>query len=201
MKVAAQLYDFIFAAPSNKEEDSAIINAADEAGNAYFGLALELQQAEHTKQNSAEVGYKNEYLDSTKWKVDFNGNSLDFYAGENPLATFPALAAASKGLGYLSIKCDPDGVFRRVPLLVRYEDAFYPSFPFRAICDYLIVPPEKIIVDAGKTITLKNVKRPVESKGHDIVIPIDSHGNMRINFIGPWERMKHYNFSEVLRAS
>ena len=201
MKAGAQLYDFIFAAPSNKEEDSAIINATSEAGNVYFGLAFELRRAGHSKRKDNEVANKSKYLDSTKWKIGLKGSPSDFYYGENPLITFPALAIVSKGLGYLSIKIDSDGVFRRIPLLVRYEEAFYPSFPFRAICDYLSVPPEKIIIDSGRTVTLKDAKRPGEPEGHDIVIPIDYNGNMRINFIGPWERMKHYNFSDVLRAS
>src|SRR5262245_65184043 len=39
--VAAQAYDFIFAAPlKNVEEDQTFIDATREAGNVYFGLAL-----------------------------------------------------------------------------------------------------------------------------------------------------------------
>ncbi len=201
MKAAAQLYDFIFAARSNDTEDNAFIDSTSKAGNTYFGLAFELVTNESIKQKSDRTAKKINYLDHTKWNIVSKRDPVDFYIGINPLPTFEALASVSKGLGYLSIKCDPDGVFRRVPLLVRYEDAYYPSFPFRLICDYLGVPPEKIIIDAGTSITLKGAKRPGESAGHDIVIPIDRYGNMRINFIGPWERMKHYNFIDVLRAS
>jgi len=104
-------------------------------------------------------------------------------------------------LGYLNLKFDRDGVFRRVPLLVRYEGAFYPSFAFRAVCDYLGVSPERIIVRPGKSIKLIDAKRPQEKSGHDIDIPIDHSGSMVVNFIGSWDRMKHYNFVDVLRAS
>jgi adenylate cyclase len=104
-------------------------------------------------------------------------------------------------LGYLSLKADRDGVFRRLPLLVRYKDAFYPSYAFRAICDYLDVSPESIVVEPGKTITLKNAKRPRGAEDRSIVIPIDRYGNMVINFIGPWDRMKHYNFADIFHAS
>ena len=41
------------------------------------------------------------------------------YVGENPLTTYAELANASRGLGSLSVKFDPDGVLRHVPLLVR----------------------------------------------------------------------------------
>ena len=43
MGVAAQAYDFIFAAPlKNVEEDQAFIDATQKAGNVYFGLAMTL---------------------------------------------------------------------------------------------------------------------------------------------------------------
>lgn len=129
------------------------------------------------------------------------GDLSRLYHGSEPLITFSALAAVSRGLGYLSLKPDQDGVYRRLPLLVRYKGSFYPSFSFRAICDYLSVPSEKIIVRPGKSITLKDARKPGKTIGHDIVIPIDRYGNMVINFAGPWERMTHYNFSDVFFAS
>jgi adenylate cyclase len=201
MNVSAQLYDFIFAARSNDKEDGALIEATKKAGNVYYGLAFELLRQEE-KQLTLPGNPKDiEYLDLTKWHLVVKGDSKGFYIGANPLITFSALASVSKGLGYLSLEFDRDGVFRRMPLIVHYKDAFYPSFSFRAICDYLGVPPEKIVVRPGKSITLKDAKRPGKATAHDIIIPIDRWGNMVINFVGPWERMKHYNFADVLRAS
>ncbi|MBF8248034.1 MAG: adenylate/guanylate cyclase, partial [Bacteroidetes bacterium] len=52
----------------------------------------------------------------------------------------------------------------------------------------------------GKNITLKNAKRP-GGPPHDIVIPIDRHGNIVINYIGSWERMRHIDFATVLTLS
>ena len=37
------------------------------------------------------------------------------------------MPAASHQLGHVSVAVDPDGVVRRVPLLLRYEDRIYPS--------------------------------------------------------------------------
>jgi len=201
MNVSAQLYDFIFAARSNDEEDSALIDAAKKAGNVYFGLAFELLKERKLKLNQSKDTKELLYLNKTKWQVAVKKDPTAFYVGANPLITFPALASASHGLGYLSLKFDPDGVFRRLPLLVRYRGAYYPSFAFRAICDYLKVSPENIVIKPGENITLKEAKRNRDTTANDIVIPIDRYGNMLINFIGPWERMKHYNFADILLAS
>ncbi|MBW1803435.1 MAG: CHASE2 domain-containing protein, partial [Deltaproteobacteria bacterium] len=153
--------------------------------------------------NKEDAGRKDviEYLEHTKWRVDHEGELDRFYVGRDPLVTFTALAKATKGLGSLSVKMDRDGVLRRIPLLVRYGDGFYPTLAFRVICDYLGVGPEDMHIHPGKQILLKGATRPGKSQGHDIAVPIDRHGNMIINFAGPWGRMDHYDFAHILAAS
>jgi adenylate cyclase len=197
MGVSAQLYDFIFAAPLNEERDKALIAATAEAGNAYYGLAFELIREQPSTRKAAAGTSNFPYLDRTKWSVAVEGSPSQFYLGINPFPTFEGLAGAAKGLGSLSVEFDQDGVLRRVPLLVRYGGAFYPILPFRVICDYLGVSPDKITVKPGRHIVLQGAKKRVG----DIAIPIDRHGNMIVNYIGPWERMDHYNFSDIFLAS
>ena len=201
MNTSAILCDTIFAAKKGDEKDDALIEASARAGNVYFGLAFELASNEDSRQQYAKDSKRELYLRRNKWQVTVKGDPRHFYTGTKPVATFPVLASASRGLGYLSVKFDRDGVFRRLPLLVRYDGAYYPSFSFMAICDYLGVPPEKITIRPGRSITLKDALRPGEKEPHDIIIPIDRFGHMLINFIGPWERMKHYNFADILLAS
>jgi adenylate cyclase len=200
MRTATQIYDVIFAARTNEKDDQSLIDATTEAANVYFGMAFMLAEGEYVNGESPPDEETAAYLEGTKWKVEVEGDASSLYKGVRPLLTFPSLASSAKGSGFLSIKADSDGVFRRVPLLVRYEDAFYPSIPFRAACDYLGVPPEKILVKPGSAIILKDVGKPSEAP-RDISIPVDSHGNMRINFIGTWGSMKHYSFVDIYRAS
>jgi adenylate cyclase len=201
MDADAILYDYIFAARSSAREDINLIKTVRDSGNVYVGLALELSsdpsrgQAENLPADAGIV------LDETKWSIISEKGPGSLYYGINPLPTFRELAKAAKGMGYLSLTSDRDGVYRRLPLLVRYQDAFYPSLAFRAACDYLNVTPDRIIVRPGKTITLKDVQKPGAPGPGDIVIPIDDRGRMLINYIGPWERMKHYNFVDVYLAS
>jgi adenylate cyclase len=201
MQVSVQVYDFIFAARLDEVDDGALITATKEAGNVYIGLAFELWQKAQLRERRTKPQDTIPYLDRTKWHVKVKGNTEAFYIGMNPLSTFSDLASAARGLGSLSINFDRDGVLRRVPLVVRYEGDFYPILPFRVICDYLQVPPEKIIVKPGKNITLQDARKPGEKASQDIVIPIDQQGNMIVNYIGPWGRMDHYNFADILLAS
>jgi len=201
MGVSAQLVDFIFAAPSSEPDDRALKEATEAAGSVYYGMAFELNEADNIQTPRFRSDADKQYLDATAWQIKVIDGSKFMYVGTNPLITFPTFSEAAKGTGFISIKSDPDGVFRRIPLLIRYENGFYPSFPFRALCDYLQVPPEKIVLNPGKSIVLKDAVKPYGDEGHDIVIPIDRSGNMIINFIGPWGSMKHYSFAKVFETT
>ena len=197
--VALQIWDYIFSAPMNAEEDSILMACSRSAGNVYFGMGFALKdEPPKLRQNLPESS--REYLSQTKWHVHVDGDISTMYVALKPNITFPRLAASARGLGSISLQFDQDGVFRRAPLLVRYEDGFYPSFAFRAICDYLQVPPTSIIVHPGKNLILKNAHRP-NSPSHDIVIPIDERCNMIVNFVGPWERIVNYDFATIYRTS
>ena len=201
MGVSAQVFDFIFASRKSEKNDRELIDMVKEAGNVYFGAAFELMENGRGPHEQPDNSGNLTYLDKTKWNVAIEGDPSSLYIGAIPLTTFPELASASRGLGSLSVKFDRDGVLRRVPLLVRYKDSFYPLLSFHVICNYLNVSPEKILVRPGKHIILGDAKRPGDEKPHDIEIPIDKKGNLIINYIGPWEHMDHYNFADVYLAS
>src|SRR5215470_13956969 len=202
MDVAAQAYDFIFAAPSkNVEEDQAFIDATREAGNVYFGLAMTLGNKERPARQQPARAEDKRYVEQTAWSLTVQGDPSGLYIGTDPVSTFYDLARAARGLGFLSSTADHDGILRRLPLVVRYNGAFYPSLAFRVICDYLHVPPANILVTSGRHIILRGAQRPGTGSPHDIVIPIDRHANMIINYIGAWERFQHYSLERILSAA
>jgi adenylate cyclase len=197
--VAVQIYDYIFSAPQDSAEDAFFMACNWHAGNAYFGMGFALKD-EPPKQRPPKPAAIWKYLSHTKWHVQVEGDVSTMYVAANPNITFPELASSARGLGSLALPFDQDGVYRRAPLLLRYEDGFYPSFAFIAICDYLQVPPEHILVRPGKSITLKDAHRPGVPP-HDVVIPVDERCNIIVNFVGPWSRITNYDFALIYRAS
>ena len=185
MRVSAMVFDFIFAGRLTKGDDDAFIRETKAAGNVYFGMAFELGNGDQAQVSQPIPAKTLSYLDRTKWNVTVSGNPETLHVGSNPVITFYDLASVSRGLGSLSVKFDPDGVLRRVPLLVRYQNGYYPLLPLRVTCDYLGVPPKKIILHPGKHIILRDAKKPGQETARDIVIPIDQYGNMIVNFMGP----------------
>jgi len=201
MGVSAQAYDFIFAAKKDEKADAALVMAAREAGNAYFGMAFELLGKNIKVPGQGDKFDTTGVMHQTGWTVTLRGDAAKIYWGQEPRLTYAELASASRGLGSLSVNFDPDGVLRRVPLLVRYRNSFFPLLPLRVVCDYLKVDPAQIVFEPGKYIILKNAVRPGLDSPRDIFIPVDRRGNLIINYIGPWGTMDHYNFSDILLAS
>ena len=135
------------------------------------------------------------------WKSVAKADLENFYIGINPQTPSAGLSLTPKGLGYLNLPPDLDGILRRVPLLVQHRGALYPSIAFRTVCNYLGVTADNVIVKPGKSILLKNAKLTEDLPPIDIDIPIDKKGAMIINYTGAWQRTKHYGYSEIFQAS
>ena len=176
--VSSQLVDVVLAEKIGEEEDRPLLEATLSAGNVYYGLSFGSESEHRTIGRESSHIDTVRYMDQTKWPVILKGNPGGFVVGADPQITYPSLATASRGLGFINLKPDLDGILRRVPLLVRYRGAFFPSLAFRAVCDRLKVSPENILVQPGKSITLR---LPDDLAARAIVIPIDENGNMLID--------------------
>jgi adenylate cyclase len=205
MKTALQIWDFILPAKTNRAEDSAFVESVAAAGNAYFGLGFNITGQSLSSQTAARVTRVADYLASTTWNIRVDGNADDLPLAHQAKTTFYDLAAASRGLGFLNVDFDRDGVYRRAHLLFRYGNGFYPSFAFRAACDYFGVSPDRVVLKPGKNVTLRDARR-LGGTPRDIIIPIDRTGAMVVNYIGPLKTgdnttsMLHYDFADILRA-
>ena len=208
MGVAAQMVDFIFEEMVSQEEDRPLISATKAAGNVYFGLTFDSlkkrpgdREERFGERNDLPETEDNRNPSSLNWPVVSKGGTESFYFGAKPQLPYNSLAASAQGLGFLNLTPDPDGILRRLPLLVRYRGVLYPSLSFRTVCDYLGIAPEDIIVNPGKSITLKGVRPGNGSEPRDILIPIDNSGRMILNDTGLGNDIDHFRYSEIYQAS
>ncbi len=188
-------FDIIFARPGFAHDDSTFIASARSAGMMFNAIAF-------TPSDNPSVVQRGEnrrvqIVDSTKWsiRVARKGNPL---IGSTPVvASMPALLSASKGIGFINAEADPDGVYRRMPLLMSFNGAYYPSLAFRIVCDYLQVPPDSITVNFGSSIILHGASF-TGGNSKNIVVPIDDRGRILLNFPGHWKDLAHYSFTNII---
>lgn len=193
---AAVGYDIIFARKGDPEGDRKFVEAVREAGNVYFPVAFTLPDTlPMGEEDREEVP---EFIERMEWRPRILAEGEPFVADTPLLSVFDELGDVARGIGFINVIEDRDGAFRRVPLLVKFEDAYYPSLPFRMVCDYLQVGPEKITVEFGEKLTLHDAFFP-DGRTGNIEIPIDERGQILINYPGGWSgTFFHLSFAKVL---
>jgi hypothetical protein len=117
-------------------QDAHLISAVRRARNSVFPIRF---SPNHSEQNSAGKPSGLLIINSMKAPLRKPGHAQTFLSGiraiirqqippisaQSVQGTFTALAGKAGGLGHLNLKIDPDGVVRRVPLLVDYHDRLY----------------------------------------------------------------------------
>lgn len=95
---------------------------------------------------------------------------------------------SEEDFGFFNIMPDPDGIVRRVPLVARYGDAYYPHLSLEAVRMHL-----------GEDAAILNVEPyGVHSISiGSVEIPTDERGYLLINYRGPRKTFPTYSFSDV----
>jgi len=99
---------------------------------------------------------------------------------------YPHLLRASDSLGIIPVVPDADGSIRRIPLLVKHGGRIYPSFALLIACRALNVSPAE--AKEGEYLLLRG-------KEKEIKIPIDSMGQMLVNYTGDMMSVANTRFS------
>ncbi|MDD5504361.1 MAG: CHASE2 domain-containing protein [Candidatus Omnitrophica bacterium] len=103
----------------------------------------------------------------------------------------PELAEKARGIGHINVITDIDGKRRRVPLFISYGKELIPQISLLAVCDALSIDIKSIKVENGKLLV----------PGPGLEIPVDSRGQIMINYAGRWgEVFSHYSFIDILTS-
>ncbi len=198
MGVAVQMLDFVYAGTTTPDADGALASAVADAGAVVVGMALRIKEGASgnaDKSRAERAGQPGLPIPAGKGRTaGLAGGCTDL------LMPMESLAVAAAKVGFLTLTTDSDGVFRRLPLLVRCGGGFYPSFALAAVCHYLRVPLDQIVVRPGE-IHLAQAQFPGDRRPRGLTIPIDAAGRMRVNYVGPWGRMAHYQFADIFLAA
>ncbi len=160
----------------------------------YFSRAVQFFGNTWLTINSANLAieYSDEELDYAKkrflYNVDDEKNFLEKKKCAKNYSDFsPALGifmSHANGAGFTNVTIDSDGVRRRIPLFVKYDDGALAQLSFAPILK--ILNPEKIKITRHFVI-LENCSIPSSDENEKnlktIKIPVDKNGAMLINWL------------------
>lgn len=111
-----------------------------------------------------------------------------FRQGLLPEPNIPIISDAADGFGYFNVFPDNDGTIRWTTLALKSGEVFYPSFALETARAYLGTPqPELFVGDDGA----------YKIQLGDIEIPVNSRGEMLINYRGSFRTFPYYSFTDV----
>ena len=190
--VSAIFVDILFPKCMDDNGCQQFVEALAKFNNVYMPTILKPSANRSSTQQTAPTVTQ----DPVFWQMELAfPETLTHY--EIAFSNFAKLNQQAKGIGHITVYPDRDGVFRRVPLLVRHKKGFIPLASFRMLCDFLHVAPDQIQGEFGENILLKSAEFP-DGRTKDIAIPVDSHGRMIINFADTWaDSFPHYSASRL----
>lgn len=118
--------------------------------------------------------------------------ALNFFTLYGAVGNIPLLQTAAKRAGFLNVFPDDDGIVRRIPLLLRYQDNLYPSLALEAVSLYLLSPVHLVQASYGEQLRLEGIKLA------NRFIPTDSKGQVIIPFVGKSFTFPYYSATKVL---
>ncbi|MEW6088152.1 MAG: adenylate/guanylate cyclase domain-containing protein [bacterium] len=156
----------------NAEEDNLLIESIKESGKVYSSYYF-----------SSKPGTNDEIIRHFGYSF---GNALDtaIYWEKYIFPPIRGIAQNSKGAGFINLKQDRDGIVRRIPLFIKYEDKAYPQFAVKMAIDYLNIPKEKIYLEKGKYFYFDTIKIPV---GKDNQMLVNYAGYYVFRYIPFWK--------------
>lgn len=91
-------------------------------------------------------------------------------------------------VGFINAPPDRDGIIRKIPLVFKYDNNYLPSFSLQVLLTYLNITFSDLTINTGRYIRIPNLGD----------VPIDSHGNMLINFAGDQHVFREVAFQQLL---
>ena len=106
------------------------------------------------------------------------------------LTNIAPISRASDFAGYMNQIPDEDGVYRKIPMVIRYNDKFYAPLALSALGAYLKAPLKlEIAGDAVNHISLGSRR-----------IPVNDMGQMWINYRGGKKTFPHISVTDIIHG-
>lgn len=183
LDVAAVGYDLIFARPSDPKADAKLTASIRDLGSVFLPVGLGYSASStpfRWEERRAYELFRTRYLR----KPQETRTARPYYA-TRALMQMDDFAAAAFNSGHISAYSDSDGVYRHVIMLLKIEDAYFPTLSLSMFLEYARVPFEKLIVEWGNRIVIPATKESLLEK--DVIIPIDDRGRAFVPFPQDWE--------------
>ncbi len=124
-----------------------------------------------------------------------------FFRASDVICNLDTLSRAAAGSGFLNAAPDSDGILRRVPLLVEFENAVYPSLALAAVSASVQMGDAILRVANMNSSSLLLTSRGESGPGRHSVIPLDGKSSALVRYRGVKRTFPYVSAVDVLRGN
>ena len=155
-----------------------------------FFFQINPEDAAHITKEEIRMHGKNIYgAEFTLTKLDSDqARFAEMTEAVSPQSNIPIITESTPLSGFFNKLTDPDGVVRKIPLVIRFNDTLYAPLSLKAISAFLEAPLTIKVDDMGvSSIMVGNTP-----------IPVDDRGELFINYRGPEHTFPHISATDIL---
>lgn len=162
-------FNYLFDVPEVNEQLTAVASVANNIYYGYYFLLSPDEQPSEPSTNQAILPFRLEITDIG----DSAQHILKAYDVQLPS---PQYLTTARGIGFVNTLADIDGVYRRVPLFLRYQENWYGSLALLIAMEYLDIESIDITFYPGQYVEI------VKDDGSVMKIPVNQYGQVLIDF-------------------
>ncbi len=173
------------------EQDVEFVQTVKQSGNVYTALYFAQADSDNWRPVMTEepAGF-----DAEKFYYQLPLPEIQKFRKEERLESgFFELLNAARGCGHVNFNADVDGVVRSIHLFTNFNNHLYPALAFKIFMD--LIGTDSLSIDNQRHVI------SLFGQGERLTdIPVDEHGNMLINYVGPYKSFRYISFYDVLNA-
>ena len=173
---------FVKSLKSKNQADEALINAFKKYNNIFTSMNLDNQSAD--LRTPPDLPEEMSIKIENKSKIDFH--QLTF---KNCRLILEGILKATPNIGIINVSRSDDGILRKMPLVVKYKDKFYPQLALRAGLNYLGENHTSFEIDKHSNFIIGNRK-----------IYLDDDGSAILNWYGPAGTYTYIPMYQLIKA-
>lgn len=174
---------FVKSIKSKNLADEALINAFKKYDNIYTSMNFDNQ--------SEDLRTPPEFSDKLKLNIE-NNSRIDFsqLTFTNCRTILQGILNATFNIGIINVSRSDDGVLRKMPLVVKYKDDFYPQLALKVGLNYLGEPHNTYEIDKNSDFIIGDRK-----------IYLDKDGSAILNWYGPAGTYEYIPMYKLIKAT
>jgi adenylate cyclase len=185
--------DMVFAEPE-PDHDQELADAIRHSGKVVLGYFLDFDLTPNTQHPTPDMQADGVFASAYNLVRPGRGESPGekwLPTAPHVVASIPLISSAARRAGFFNFIPDVDGIYRRVPLAIRYQDKILPPLSLEALRVYL----GNVLL--GITFQEYGVAGITLARTS---LPTDEAGEMWINYAGPARSFPYYSAADVLNG-